>query len=58
MRKWIKMVHLFLVLILLAFFSLGCAGTSKNTRIKCAKCGSAYTMDEGLPEIQKPGGGM
>ena len=56
MRKWIRMV--FLAFILLAFFSFGCTETTKNTKIKCAKCSSAYTVDEGLPEIQKPGGGM
>ena len=58
MRNWIRIVDLFLALILLAFFSFGCAETTKNTKIKCARCNSTYTLDEGLPEIQKPGGGM
>ena len=57
MHKWIKIVNLFLALILLAFFSFGCAETSKDTKIKCVKCSSTYTIDEGLSETQKPGGG-
>jgi hypothetical protein len=55
MHKWIKIVNLFLVLILLAFFSLGCAEGSRDTRIKCVKCSSTYTIDEGLSETQTPG---
>ena len=58
MRKRIKMARLFLAFILLAFFSFGCAETTINTKIKCAKCSSTYTLDEGLPDIQKSGGGM
>jgi hypothetical protein len=57
MHKWIIMVNLFLALILLAFFSFGCAEGSKDTRIKCVKCSSTYTIDEGLSETQTPGGG-
>jgi hypothetical protein len=57
MHKWTKTMNLVLVLILLAFFPLGCAEASKDTRIKCAKCSSTYTLDEGLPETQQPGGG-
>jgi len=56
MHKWIKIVNLFLSLILLVFFSFGCAESSKDTRIKCAKCSSTYTIDEGLSETQTPGG--
>jgi hypothetical protein len=58
MQKWVKMVNLFLALILLAFFSLGCAGVSKDTQVKCQKCGADFTIDEGLTQIQKSGGGM
>jgi hypothetical protein len=57
MYKWIKIGNLLLALILLAFFSLGCAEGSKDTRIKCVKCSSTYTIDEGLSETQTPGGG-
>jgi hypothetical protein len=55
MYKWVKIVNLFLALILLAFFSLGCAEGSRDTRIKCVKCSSTYTVDEGLSETQQPG---
>jgi hypothetical protein len=57
MRKYMKIANLFLALIILAFFSFGCAEGSKDTRIKCAKCSSTYTIDEGLSEAQMPGGG-
>ena len=56
MHRWIKIGNLFLALIVLAFISFGCAEASKDTRIKCAKCSSTYTIDEGLSEAQKPGG--
>jgi hypothetical protein len=52
MKKW---TSIFLALALLAVFSLGCAGTSKDTKIKCPKCGAVFTIDEGLAEIQKKG---
>jgi hypothetical protein len=57
MHKWVKLVNLILALTFLAFFSFGCAETTKDTRIKCAKCSSTYTIDEGLSETQTPGGG-
>ncbi len=54
MRKW---VSLFLALALLAVFSLGCAGVSGSTKVKCPKCGAVFTVDEGVAEFQKKGGG-
>ena len=46
MKKWISMV---LTLVVLAAFSLGCAGmVSKETKVKCPKCGAVFTIDEGL----------
>jgi hypothetical protein len=51
MRKWVSM---FLALALVAVFSFGCA-TSKDTKIKCPKCGAVFTIDEGLAEVQKKG---
>ncbi len=56
MKKWTKMLNLFLALILLAFFSFGCAGTSKDTKIKCSACGPVFTIDEGLSQMQKSRG--
>ncbi len=55
MKNWIKIVNLFLALILLAFFSFGCAGVSRDTKVKCPKCGAVFTIDEGLSQIQKSG---
>ena len=54
MRKWISIL---LALALLAVFSFGCAGVARDTKIKCPKCGAVFTIDEGLAEIQKKGGG-
>ena len=50
-----KLVSIFLVLMMLAVFSFGCAGVSKDAKIKCPKCGAVFTVDEGLAEIQKKG---
>jgi hypothetical protein len=55
MKKWTKMVSLFLAEILLTFVSFGCAGVSKDTKVKCPKCGAVFTIDEGLSQIQKSG---
>jgi hypothetical protein len=35
--------------------SFGCAGISKDAKIKCPKCGAIFTVDEGLNEIQQKG---
>lgn len=45
----------FLALAISAMISFGCAGVSKDTKIKCPKCGAVFTVDEGLAEIQKKG---
>ncbi len=52
MRKW---VSLFLSLSLVAIFAFGCTGVSKDTKVKCPKCGAVFTIDEGVAEIQKKG---
>jgi len=47
-----KLVSLVLALAFLATFSLGCAGyASKETKVKCPKCGAVFTIDEGLKAI-------
>ncbi len=49
MKKWISMV---LALVLLAVFSLGCAGyVGKDAKVKCPKCGAVFTIDEGLRTV-------
>ena len=45
MRKW---VSIFLALAMLAVFSLGCAQVTKDTKVKCPKCGAIFTVDEGV----------
>ncbi len=50
MKKWINMIA---ALFVLAAFSLGCAGVvSKDEQVKCPKCGSVFTVDEGLKTFQ------
>ena len=47
-----KLVSLVLALAFLATFSLGCAGyASKDTKVKCPKCGAVFTIDEGLKAV-------
>jgi len=52
MRKW---VSIFMLLAVLAVFSLGCAGVSKDTKIKCPKCGAVFTGEEGVKEMEMKG---
>jgi hypothetical protein len=37
-----------LALAVLAVFSFGCAGISKDAKVKCPKCGAIFKVDEGL----------
>jgi hypothetical protein len=48
MRKW---VSIFMALTILAVFSFGCAGVSKEAKIKCPKCGAVFTVQEGLDAV-------
>ncbi|MFB3885882.1 MAG: hypothetical protein ACE144_11695 [Thermodesulfobacteriota bacterium] len=50
-----KGVILFLALAVLAVFSFGCAGISRDAKVKCPKCGAIFQMEEGLDEIQRRG---
>ncbi len=50
MRKWVSLA---MVLAMVAILSIGCAGVSKDAKIKCPKCGAVFTVDEGLQEIRK-----
>ncbi len=50
-----RLVSMLLALALLAVFSFGCANVSRETKIKCPKCGAVFTVDEGLAAIQKKG---
>lgn len=50
-----RLVSMLLALALMAVFSFGCANVSRETKIKCPKCGAVFTVDEGLAAIQKKG---
>jgi hypothetical protein len=47
-----KLIGLVLAVAVLASFTLGCAGyVSKETKVKCPKCGAVFTVDEGLKTL-------
>ncbi len=48
MRKWLSIL---MALAILAVFSFGCAGVSKDAKVKCPKCGALFTIQEGLDNI-------
>jgi hypothetical protein len=48
-----KCVSFFLALVILSSFLLGCAGTSKDIKIKCSKCGAFFTTKEGAEEFER-----
>ena len=50
MRKW---VSIFMALAILAVFSFGCAGISKQAKIKCPKCGAVFSVQEGLDAVDR-----
>jgi hypothetical protein len=54
-----KLINLILAVMFMAAFTLGCAGyASKETKVKCPKCGSAFTVDEAIKNFgsQQPYG--
>jgi len=44
-----------MVLAALAVFSFGCAGVSKDAKVRCPKCGAVFTVDEGIREHEMKG---
>ncbi len=49
-----KLMTLVMAMTLLAAFTLGCAGyASKETKVKCPKCGAVFTVDEGIKALEK-----
>lgn len=50
MKKWVSIL---LALAFLGAFSIGCAGTDKEKKVKCPKCGAIFTVDEGLEGIRR-----
>ena len=54
-----KLISLVLAVAFMAVFTLGCAAhASKEQKVKCPKCGSYFTVDEGIKNfgIQQPYG--
>ena len=48
-----KLISLVLAVAFMAAFTLGCAGyASKETKVKCPKCGTVFTVDEGIKAIE------
>jgi len=41
------------ILGILAILGFGCAGGSKETTVKCPKCGAIFTLQEGADQYQK-----
>ena len=50
MKKWFS---IFMVLVMVALFSFGCAGVSKEAKVKCPKCGAVFTIQEGLDALER-----
>jgi hypothetical protein len=48
-RKWLIIC---LILVALIVLSLGCAGENKGVKVRCPKCGTVFTVHEGLQEYQ------
>jgi len=52
MKQRIKII---MILAILVLFSFGCAGISKEAKVKCPKCGAVFSVDEGLREHEMKG---
>lgn len=50
MRTWIWII---LALTILGLFAVGCAGMTKDTQVKCPKCGQIFTVDEGIEGVRR-----
>jgi hypothetical protein len=48
MRKWVSVV---MALSMMAVFSLGCSNVSKQSKVKCPKCGAVFTVQEGIDAV-------
>jgi uncharacterized protein YceK len=51
-------MKIFVIMLIVISFSLGCASVSKNTLVKCPKCGTYFSTKEGAEEFEsmRPGG--
>ena len=48
-----KLIRISLLGVVMVVFVLGCGGAApKETKVKCPKCGSTFTVDEGIKTIE------
>jgi len=47
-----KVLMMFLVLLVMAVFSLGCT-VDKEAKVKCPKCGAVFSVQEGLDQYNR-----
>ena len=52
LRLWKERFCVVITLAALAIFVFACAGSSKEARVKCPKCGAIFTFQEGLNQYQ------
>jgi predicted Zn-ribbon and HTH transcriptional regulator len=50
-----KLISLVFALLVMAALTLGCGYVSKETKVKCPKCGAVFTIDEGLKGMPPSG---
>ena len=51
-----KLITILMAMVVLAVFSFGCAGVSKDSQVKCPKCGAVFTIHEGADRIDRESG--
>jgi hypothetical protein len=47
-----RLISIILALVVVAIFAFGCAGISRDAKVKCPKCGAIFAVDEGLNEYE------
>lgn len=48
-----RCINIFLALTILSVLFFGCAGTLKESKIKCPKCGAFFSTKEGAEEFER-----
>ncbi len=48
-----RLASILMAMVMVATLVFGCAGASKEAKVKCPKCGAVFTVQEGLDEFQK-----
>jgi hypothetical protein len=49
-------MKIFIIVSIVICFSFGCASTSKESWIKCPKCGAFFSTKEGIETFESSGG--